>query len=113
MKMMRLLAVLLIGLGFLACDKETKLEHKEGTWLVASFTKKCQAVGEHDCLQVKYEPNQKDWHNHYFGIEGFDYEPGYEYVLRVKTTPVPENEVMMDGSSERHELLEIVQKVKK
>lgn len=61
------------------------------------------------CLQVKENPAD-NWSFFYSGIEGFDYEPGYEYVLKVKTEEI-ENPPA-DGSSTRFILQEQVSKTK-
>ncbi|QQY34713.1 DUF4377 domain-containing protein [Chryseobacterium gleum] len=62
------------------------------------------------CLQVK-ENDSENWTNFYSSIEGFTYEPGYEYVLKVKTEKI-ENPPA-DASSIRYTLVEQVSKTKK
>ncbi len=44
-------------------------------------------------------------------IEGFDYEPGYEYHLEVKRTPIKNPPA--DASAYRYELIQVLNKVKK
>lgn len=44
----------------------------------------------------------------YEGIEGFDYEPGYEYKLRIKAKQLAEPP--QDASSVRYSLLELISK---
>ncbi|PTT37503.1 hypothetical protein DBR28_09820, partial [Chryseobacterium sp. HMWF028] len=39
------------------------------------------------CMQVK-ESTSAECTNFYSNIEGFTYEPGYEYVLKVKTEKI-------------------------
>lgn len=52
--------------------------------------------------------SQRDWEYRYSGIEGFNYEPNYEYTLLIKNTPVINPSA--DGSSVRSELIEILEK---
>lgn len=50
---------------------------------VASAQADCTGVGPMKCLLVKMEGDTQ-WQFMYEGIEGFNYVPGYEYVLEVK-----------------------------
>ncbi len=42
----------------------------------------CIGVGPQQCYQLKTDPAD-DWTLHYGAIEGFDFQPGYEYQLKV------------------------------
>ena len=48
------------------------------------------------------------WRAVYQGIEGFDFEAGYEYRLRIKAEQLPDPP--QDGSSIRYTLLEQISK---
>ena len=48
------------------------------------------------------------WRALYGGIEGFEYQPGYEYRLRIKAEQLPDTP--QDGSSIRYTLLEQISK---
>lgn len=74
---------------------------------VADHTAPCTGVAPMTCLLVREDPDA-EWDYHYFGIEGFDYEPGYFYHLRVEITPVENPPI--DGSSTSWRLLEIIDK---
>lgn len=50
--------------------------------MVASEKGECYVVGEFSCYIVKIG-NTGNWTTISESIRGFDYEPGYEYVLRV------------------------------
>ncbi|RMZ59132.1 DUF4377 domain-containing protein [Chryseobacterium nematophagum] len=64
-----------------------------------------------ECLQIR-ESFSNDWDYIDNGqIEGFDYQPGYEYVLRIRTEKV-EN-APADAPNIRCILLEVVSKVQK
>jgi hypothetical protein len=67
----------------------------------------CMGVGPQFCLLVRSEPGAEyglfyDW------IEGFDYEPGYRYRLRVAQTKVEDPPA--DGSSFAYRLLRVESK---
>lgn len=52
------------------------------TLTVASRMVDCVGVGVRRCLVVK-EGRSSDWELFYDWIDGFEYEPGYEYVISV------------------------------
>lgn len=74
---------------------------------VASEQVRCVGVDEMDCLLVRRAPHT-DWELFYDDIEGFVFEPGYEYELEVRVTRV--DDPPADGSSLRYELIEVVQR---
>lgn len=82
----------------------------EKTFIVGPQTADCTGVAPMKCLQVK-ENASGNWTNFYSNIEGFTYEPGYEYVLKVKTEKI-ENPPA-DGSSIKYTLVKQVSKTKK
>ncbi len=47
----------------------------------------CVGVAPQRCLQVRNHPREP-WQNLYQSIEGFEYEPGYRYRLRIAEQPV-------------------------
>ncbi|MCG8393000.1 MAG: DUF4377 domain-containing protein [Pseudomonadales bacterium] len=99
----RAVLVLLFLLG--ACGER---DDKPGEILhVAPYTSACIGAGPMNCMQVRAddESNYQLFYNH---IEGFDFEPGYNYTLRVKVENV--DNPPADGSSLRYTLLEVVSK---
>ncbi|MCE3074697.1 DUF4377 domain-containing protein [Chryseobacterium gwangjuense] len=82
----------------------------EKTFIVGPQTADCTGVAPMKCLQVK-EKATDNWSNFYTNIEGFTYEPGYEYVLKVKTEKL-EN-VPADASSIKYTLIKQISKTKK
>lgn len=82
----------------------------EKTFIVGPKTADCTGVGPMKCLQVKETPSG-EWTNFYTNIDGFTYEPGYEYVLKVKTEKI-ENPPA-DASSIKYTLIKQVSKTKK
>ncbi|RMZ60234.1 DUF4377 domain-containing protein [Chryseobacterium nematophagum] len=82
----------------------------EKTLIVAPQTAGCVGVVPMQCLQVK-ETQNANWTNFYSNIQGFNYVPGYEYVLRVKVQHIANPPA--DGSSIAYTLVKVVSKVKK
>lgn len=80
------------------------------TFIVASQTVDCTGVAPMKCLQVK-EKESESWQNFYSNIEGFTYEPGYEYILKVKTEKIANP--LADASSIKYTLIKQVSKTKK
>jgi len=77
---------------------------------VASRQGDCVGVAPQKCLLVK-EGNDPEWEFFYSSIEGFNYEPGYEYVLEVKKEN-RENPAA-DQSSIRYILVKEISKIQK
>lgn len=89
----------------MACGEK---EEKPGAILhVAPYTSACIGAGPMDCLRVRSD-NEANFQLFYNHIEGFDFEPGYNYTLRVKIEEVASPPA--DGSSQRYTLLEVVSK---
>ncbi|MDY7020686.1 MAG: DUF4377 domain-containing protein [Cyanobacteriota bacterium] len=52
---------------------------------VDSKTVPCTGVVCQECLQVR-ESSEDEWVLFYDAITGFDYEPGYDYTIRIAET---------------------------
>ena len=74
---------------------------------MASKQVDCTGVGKQKCYLVK-EGEAKIWSYMYQSVEGFTYEPGYEYVLKVKKEKVANPPA--DASSIRYILEKVVSK---
>ncbi|REF45220.1 uncharacterized protein DUF4377 [Serratia ficaria] len=77
--------------------------------LVNSALVDCVGVAPMKCMQVRHSA-QQPWELFYTGIEGFTFEPGYRYRLKVQVTAL-EN-VPADASSLRYTLIEQLEKSK-
>jgi hypothetical protein len=77
------------------------------TLYVAHFRVDCVGVAPMKCLQVRDTP-EAEWRMFYDQIQGFDYEEGYDYELRVRTEQV--DNPPADASSIRWILEEVVSK---
>ena len=67
----------------------------------------CEGMGPQKCYQVRERP-EDPWLFFYDEIEGFSYEEGYTYQIRVEETEVPNPPA--DGASFTWRLLEVVSK---
>lgn len=94
--------VLIFGLSLASKSEVIKMVIKED---LAS----CTGVAPMTCMQVKYK-NSKNWELFYSQISGFNYKPGYRYVLLVNRTK--RKNVPADASSYEYKLKRIVQKIK-
>jgi hypothetical protein len=92
-----------------ATAPEERVERVERvlTLEVAAARVPCVGLGPRECLQVR-ERADAPWQLFYDSIEGFAYEPGYLYVLRVSRRPVPNPPA--DGSSLAYRLIVLVSK---
>ena len=110
-----LLMVSVIVLSLTACQPEQPdLVTKQATQGenvvildVNSFWQPCVGVSPRLCLQVKVE-GQQNWTLFYDQIEGFTYEPGYLYQLKVRKETVAN--APADSSSIKWTLVEEVSK---
>lgn len=104
--------ILTFSLG--GCDKDDDLETII-SMTVASEMKMGKLYWmsyDMNCYQVK-EENSSEWK--LFdprNLKGFDYEEGYEYVIKVKKTRV-QNPAQDDGPEYTYQFIEVVSKEKK
>lgn len=82
----------------------------EKTLIIGPETADCTGVMPMKCLQIKENTNGT-WTNLYTNIEGFTYEPGYEYILKVKEEKIKHPPA--DGSSIQYILIREISKIKK
>ncbi len=68
---------------FIACSGNGSTERI----VIASEQADCIGVGPQKCFLIKFE-GSNDWEFLYSGISGFNYEPGYEYVIEIKKEKV-------------------------
>ncbi|MHC5202410.1 DUF4377 domain-containing protein [Myroides sp. LJL119] len=80
------------------------------TLFVASELVDCVGVSPMKCMQVRQSLDEP-WELMYSSIEGFDYEPGYEYQLEVRSENIANPPA--DASSIRFILVSEISKIKK
>jgi hypothetical protein len=75
---------------------------------VASARVPCQGAFPQQCYRVRQQPDT-NWTLFYDSIEGFDYQAGFEYTIRVARRPV--RNPPADASSFAYRLLSILRQV--
>lgn len=85
---------------------------KNVTYTVASQKSSCVGVAPQECLLVMKD-GETEWSLFYSQIEGFEYEPGYEYVIKVKEDYLDPADVPADASSIKYTLVKMVSKTEK
>ncbi|HCO67374.1 MAG TPA: hypothetical protein DIT04_06420 [Dysgonomonas sp.] len=101
-----ILALLGIILFLGSCTNNKNVERLT----VASDYGACVGVVPQKCLWIKAEGSDQ-WEFWYSDIEGFNYEPGYEYVLEVKRESVALPAA--DQSSIKYVLEKVISKTRK
>lgn len=100
----RILITILTVVLFFSCSKDN-----EKILFVSDVKMDCTGVAPQKCLQIK-EKESDNWTYFYNDIEGFDYEEGYTYKIKVEVSEV-EN-APADASSLKYTLLEVIEKTK-
>ena len=77
------------------------------TLYVGSELVDCVGVAPMECMQVREDPSG-EWQLFYDQIEGFTFEPGFTYELRVNVATIANPPA--DGSSLKYTLVEVVNK---
>lgn len=97
--------------GILQCTASANASgNGEKILIIAPETTDCTGVMPMKCLQIKENANGS-WTNLYTNIEGFTYEPGYEYVIKVKEEKIKNPPA--DGSSIQYSLIREISRTKK
>jgi hypothetical protein len=91
-----------------AAERQTEDGSKIEMLVVDSRRVTCVGEGTQQCLRVKR--GAEDWTMFYEAIDGFSFEEGYTYKLKVRVSPV--NDPPADGSSLAYSLVEVVEKKK-
>lgn len=100
------LLALLSGLFlFTAC----KNNMTEKTLWVNSAKVDCVGVGPMQCYQIK-ESEEDPWTFFYQQIDGFDFQPGYIYRLKVQVESLDIEETLADKSNLEYTLVEVLSK---
>lgn len=81
---------------------------KTQTLYVGDHLVDCTGVAEQKCMLVRENP-EDDWSYFYDSIEGFEYEEGYDYAIRVEVLTV--DNPPADGSSLKYVFKEMISKV--
>lgn len=100
--------VICCGPTFGARTAHAQSATEEKVFWVAPYRADCVGVGPQKCLLLRID-HFDEWSLHYDGIEGFDYEEGYAWEIRVREEQVPNPPA--DAPSVRLVLLEVLSKV--
>ncbi len=105
-----------LTLGILVSCGSTKSGIQENmeteTFWINSAKVDCVGVSPMTCLQIQKSNVivYKAWQNFYTKIEGFEYEPGYIYRVKVAVESLNPKTVPADASAKRYELIEVLEK---
>ncbi len=85
--------------------------------LVNSFAKEIEKTiyvdseyASENCLNIKHDQNQTEWESFCSQIQGFTFEVGYSYTLKIKEIKLKKKEALADGSRIKYELISVVNK---
>jgi heat shock protein HslJ len=85
------------------------MQAQEVTMIIGPDKVSCTGVAPMQCLQYKYADNES-WKTLYGGIEGFEHQAGYRYVLLVREERIIHPPA--DGSSIKHTLIKVLDQQK-
>lgn len=108
--MKRLLLLSAGALLLTACASSVPAKNQV-TLIVASAQTDCVGVVPQKCLLVKEDASENAWQYFYSNIEGFEYQPGYEYTLKIEK--IAREQVAMDQSSIIYRLVRVEQKAQR
>lgn len=115
MKNLKLLFAALFSLIIMSCATKADAPKDNTERLeINSELIDCMGVAPMKCMQVKYldrtGEDKDSWNTLYGGIEGFDFEPGYVYILEVEKEVLDPKTVPADAPSIRYKLVKVVSK---
>ena len=83
------LALLLLTLS-IGCDRTNTIdtlitpgEENTQILIIGPYTETCQGFIEQSCF-LEFNKEAQEWHFFYENIQGFDYEPGFIWTLKVR-----------------------------
>jgi hypothetical protein len=106
------------GIGLMAlllavtsCKSENSETGASGiTYWINSSRVPCVGVGPMECLEVR-QSESADWQLFYSEIEGFNYEPGYLYRIKVREEKRDPENIPADASAMRYILVTVEEKI--
>ncbi|TVZ56385.1 heat shock protein HslJ [Lutibacter sp. Hel_I_33_5] len=108
---MKIITLLVMGIAFFSCASQKNI-HQE-TILVDSKKTDCMGMVMMKCMSIKHL-NKKDakWEPLFGKIEGFTYEEGFTYKLKVSIEKLPDHLVPADASNLKYKLIDVLNKTK-
>ncbi len=93
------------------CSVQTSENTSIKTLFISADQRDCSnGAGKMKCMLVREKPTD-EWELFYNNIDGFSYEPGYDYVLTVSTAKIANPPA--DGSSIKYTLIRQISKAKR
>ncbi len=109
MKQTLFLAILFLTIS---CTSHKAKDTNSFIYWVNSTKSTCSGSGNRHCLLVQKGDtiNPENWQLFYSKIEGFEFEPGYIYKLKVSEKQVKKEDVPADASSIEYTLIKVLEK---
>lgn len=104
--MKQAVVIAILVLSFMSLSAQDETASNEMIIHVAPYTQSCTGVAPQECLIVSFE-DRNELSFFYSGIDGFDFEEGFEYTLRVNVTE--RKNVPADAPALEYELVEVIQ----
>lgn len=105
LKKLILSITLLLSSLIIGCDRDDA-EHTE-ILTIGPYRTECVGAHPQECY-LEYNEEAEAWHFFYEAIQGFDYEEGYIYTLKVSLHERPEG--IQDAGRYAYRLIEIISK---
>ena len=99
--------IALVLLVLVGCDNSVRSTERTEVITIGPYTKTCQGFIEQECFLIYNEERQK-WEFFYEGIEGFDFEVGFIYTLKVRL--VDRGTEIQDVGRYAYHLVEVLSK---
>jgi len=105
--------IIFLGIFLMSCVNQKEDSNTVSIW-VNSQTVDCSGVGQMKCMQIQESDSIIDgqWQNFYSKIEGFNFEKGYIYHLKVKKEELDPKTLPADASNIKYTLIEQISKEK-
>lgn len=110
---MRNLLVFIVLMALSGCaSKKLQITSAEIWWINGSKVD-CSGVGPVKCLQIQKSDTLQpgNWQNLYTEIEGFNFQSGYLYKVKISESKLEPSKIPADGSSIKYKLVEILEKM--
>ena len=109
----RILVLLIIGFTFTACSSQMEDENTISMWVNSQIVD-CVGIGPMRCMQVQESDSivEGQWKNIFTNIEGFEFEKGFVYHLRVKVEKLDPRKIPAGTSSIKYTLIKQISKEK-
>lgn len=108
---LKILSTAVFFISAVQCSVQTSDNTSIKTLFVSAEQKDCSnGAGTQKCILVREKPTDQ-WTYFYNQIDGFTYQPGYDYVLTVSTTKIANPPA--DASSIKYTLIKQISKTKR